>query len=481
MSRLTPEMQQWLTDNREDYEFYLLHAMMHDPLKRISMLSVPVSPDDFRREEYALVVGALHAASKIMGVIGQTVPNPPTPEWLRTYVESAAREEGSDDETVDDAMKLVKELQNPAFKDQHYCVNPYFEAWYGSQRAKRAARELNKVDIPNVHEQLGNVQQALAAASQASQSEEDDAMDAFFDSEELERVHRRPTGIAGLDTCLNGGWGKSEAYLLFGGTGGGKSIAAGQCAWHEGTANNGWPLIVSTELFPREYTARIVSNAAGVPINVVQDCENAAQIRQAVTADPSSMYKLTKVDEVLMKIQERIRIHKVSPDEGMEARMVLEREAMKYEARMGCLPSWICLDWLGSVADLGGSRGSTSERAMAWEASATSCVKFAEDTGIPTLILAQAVNDAQLKSVLTINDIGISKGIGKNMVLVVGITNAMDKAGVAAAVKGQGEMPRSMILEDQLFCVCKARKGEGHNIQVRRQFRFQRFIAKPRD
>jgi len=100
---------------------------------------------------------------------------------------------------------------------------------------------------------------------------------------------------------------------------------------------------------------------------------------------------------------------------------------------------------------------------MAWEAAANGCVKFAEDTGITTVVLAQAVNDAQLKSVLTINDIGISKGIGKNMVLVVGITNAMDRAGVAAAVKGQGDMPKSMIMEDQLFCACKARKGEGRN------------------
>ena len=46
-------MLQWLSDNREDYEFYLLHAMMHDPLRRITLLSVPVTPDDFRREAVA--------------------------------------------------------------------------------------------------------------------------------------------------------------------------------------------------------------------------------------------------------------------------------------------------------------------------------------------------------------------------------------------------------------------------------------------
>ena len=46
---------------------------------------------------------------------------------------------------------------------------------------------------------------------------------------------------------------------------------------------------------------------------------------------------------------------------------------------------------------------------MNWEIAATQCVKFSDDTGIPLLVLAQAVNDAQLKSVLTINDIGISR------------------------------------------------------------------------
>jgi hypothetical protein len=163
---LTPEMLQWLTDNREDYEFYMLHAMMHDPLRRISLLSVPVTPDDFRREEYAIVLRALAGATKIVGAIGQSLPNPPTEEFLRTYVESAAKEEASDDETIRDAMKLVRALQDPSFAAQHYCVAPYFEAWYGSGRAKKAARELQKVRIPDFRAILQELEANLAAASQ---------------------------------------------------------------------------------------------------------------------------------------------------------------------------------------------------------------------------------------------------------------------------------------------------------------------------
>ena len=480
-ARLTAEMLQWLSDNREDYEFYLLHAMMHDPLRRITLLSVPVTPDDFRREEYAVVITAITIATKVMGVIGQSLTNPPTEEFMRTYVDSAIRADGLDDDVTRDAMNLVRELQDPTFTEQHYCVSPYFEAWYGAARSKKAARELMKVDIPDVHLQLSNVQQALSAASQASDGDMADPMDEFLDGESLERTLRRPTGIPGLDECLNGGWGDSECYLIFGGTGSGKSILVGQCAWHESQHNKGWPLIISTELPSKDYATRMVSNAGGIPIPLIQDMENVLQIRQAVGSDPGSMYKLGKVDDVLDTFRARIRIHKVSPDEGMDSRMLIERETLKYEAKMGRKPSLIFLDWLGSVADLGGNKGSSSDRAQVWEASATGCVKFAEDSTIPTVVLAQAVNDSQLRAVLAINDIGISKGIGKNMTAVIGITNTMDKAGVADAVKGKAEMPRSMILQDQLFCMCKARKGEGNNIPVRRDFRYQRFIARPRD
>jgi len=480
MAQLTPEMLQWLSDNREDYEFYLLHAMMHDYVWRCTMITTPLLPEDFRREEYALVLGAIINATKVVERLGGKVATPPAPEFLRTYLNSAAMEEGSDEEMINTAMQLLKELQNPDYKTQHYCVRPYFEAWYGSERAKKAARRIQMENVPDVHAAMGQVQSALSAAAQATVSEEDDMMNQFATGKQLERIPRRSTGISGLDECLNGGWGQHETYLLFGGTGGGKSIATGQCAWHEASANDGYPLIVSTELWPREYICRTVSNAVGIPVNIVQDCENIEQVKQAVAMAPGMNYKLNKVDEVLEKIMERMHIAKVSTEEGSHARGILEREALRYEKKFGRLPTWMALDWLGSMADVNGGN-SSSDRAFMWEMSANSCVKFSEDTGIPLLVLAQAVNDAQLRRVLTLQDIGISKGIAKNMIAAIGITNSMDKAGVAAAVQGKGDMPRSMILPDQFFCLAKARKGEGNNIPVTRDFRFQRFKATPRD
>lgn len=476
MSSLNPEMRQWLIDNRKDYEFYMLHAILHDPLMRAQLMGTPLTMDDFQDEHMALIIGAMANATKIMRIVGKEVPAPPSPEFMRTYIESAARVEASDDEVIDEAMGLLKELQNPSYREQHYCVMPYFAAWYSSGRAKRAARKLQMESIPDVAEAVTLIQNAMASAYQAACMDADDEMLQVMDGETEERVRRRSTGIAGLDECMNGGWGDAECSLLFSGTGGGKTITAGQCAWWEADHNQGYPLIVSTEVKAREYVARIVSGACSVKINVIQDCANFSQIRQAVAADPGSSFRIKKVNEVLDRIRERLRIAKINTDDGLEARAMLEREVLKFLNKVGHMPTWVCLDWLGSMADIGGgNRQSTSERALAWEYAANGCVKFAETTGIPTLVLAQAVNDAQLKRILTLSDIGISKGIAKNMVNAIGVTNSIDQAGIKAAVTGKAEMPSSMFLKEQFFCVCKSRKGEGRNIPVQRNFLYQRF------
>lgn len=165
---MTKEMAQWLADNRDTYAFYLLHAMFHDPLMRVNMLGVPVTLEDFLEQpaEYELVIGALANAVKIANHLGKQVPTPPSYEYLRTYLEVAARTESSDDETVEKAAKLIRELQDPVYTEQHYCIRPYFEAWYGGIRAKRAARRIQRYVVPDVHGQIGEMQRALFAARQ---------------------------------------------------------------------------------------------------------------------------------------------------------------------------------------------------------------------------------------------------------------------------------------------------------------------------
>jgi hypothetical protein len=464
---LTKEMKQWLADNRETFAFYLLHAMFHNPLMRAAMLGVPVTPDDFDKEEHSLVVGALINATKIMHVIGHQVPCPPTYEFLRSYLEVAARTESSDDEIVARAVKIIRELQDPVYSEQHYCIKPYFEAWYGTNRGKKAARRIQRDVVPDLRGALAELEDMLTKARGAFRCDEDDPYLKVINSSFEEQSPRKPTGIDGLDRCLNGGWGRGEAFLIFGGTSGGKSIIAGQCAWHEATVNDGYPLVVSTELPPSEYVARMVSCGCEIPIHLVQDCANLAQIRKA--ASPNFR---TQLEEAFQVLQKRVYVAKVHPDDSLDPRAILKREMLRFAEIYGRRPTWVCLDWLGSIADGGGgsARGS-AERATAWELAANGCVKFAEETGIPTLVLAQAVNDAQTKGMLSINDIGISKGIGKNMTAVIGLTNSLNRGG------GSGNPYK----QEQWLCVCKARKGEAGNIPIQRDFLYQRFLARQED
>ena len=182
----TKDMQQWLADNRDTFAFYVLHAMLHDPLMRAAMLGVPVTDDDFEREEHSLIVAALTSAVKIMHVIGHQVPCPPTYEFLRTYLEVAAKTESSDDQIVAIAVKLVKELQDPSFCAQHYCIRPYFEAWYGSIRAKKVALVLRRDVIPDVPGQIVEMQRALFAARQLAGGQTAHEFDFNNKPEELE-------------------------------------------------------------------------------------------------------------------------------------------------------------------------------------------------------------------------------------------------------------------------------------------------------
>ena len=162
---LNEEMKQWLSTNREDYEFYLLHALLHDQHHRSNLLSTQISPLDFWNEQYALVLSAMIKKSEIMTATGHEVPFPPSPESLRTYVEVAVLEEGSDRDLIEETIDLLRELQKPRYTDMHYCVRPYFYAWYSSVRAKRATRVINREILPDVRSILDNLNMELDAAS----------------------------------------------------------------------------------------------------------------------------------------------------------------------------------------------------------------------------------------------------------------------------------------------------------------------------
>lgn len=478
-SMLTPEMSAWLAQNSDLYEFSLIHALFYLPQRRTALLGIPLQEEDFASQAHALLFRAIAMGIKIGTDTGTPLSCPPSMLDIMGLIRAACAGATYEQDVIDEAIKMLPML----YSEQYAALWPtqleYFAPWLTSVRGKRYARRAQSARIADVNKLIEQLTKEVAAVSGISASPEDDEMYQLAHSTDMEELARRSTGIAALDDCLNGGWGEGETYLFFSGTGGGKSILAGQCAVNE-LLTDGKPLLISTELSPAEYAARMVSCACSIPIPVVQDCRNFAQIRMAVARRSEHANSLERVDRILELIHSGMRIHKVSPDSTKDARTLLEAEVARAADRMGALPTWVCLDWLGSVVDASaGARVlSSSERSAVWEASASGCVKFTEGKPFSTLVLAQAVNNAHLKVILDLSDIGIGKGSTKNMVLAAGITNTIDKAAIRAAELGKADAPATSYLDDQRICVVKARKGVGRVIPVTRQFCYQRFAAR---
>lgn len=476
---LTEEMVLWLTTNHGSYEFYLLHTLFHDKLHRAKKMSV-LGPEDFEFDAHVLTYRALQNAVTLGRQVGVDLPTPPSLLEMIGHVASAEKELKSlslDPGVAKDASVIIANLMNPTFREHWYLVDPYFSDWLTSGRAKKYARKAAIASLVNTTDLVSVMQQDKAKASAAAAGDDNDAMEKMMSDENEEMVERRSTGNSALDDCFGGGWCPGDCYLIFSGTGGGKTICVCQCAWHEANTG-GHVLIISTEVAECKYVGRIVSNACSIYIGDIKDCANFAQLRSIVSRKYPE--KLDQLNHVLRVIYERIRIVRIDSDEGLQVRAVMERETAIFESKKGRKPTLGFVDWLGTMADVNQTGKGSSDRIVAWELSAAGAVKYAADSNIPWAILAQAVNDAQLKGTLGLSDIGIAKGIGKNMVVVVGITNTLDVAALKAAVLEGGDAPVGMTKDDQYYCVAKAREGEGTIIPVRRQFGYQRFVARQR-
>lgn len=480
VGELSPEQVAWLTANIGAYEFYLLHACTHDKFRRNSLLTIPVMGRDFSQPHHGLYYEALRILGATCSVSGTEFPESPTADSLKMAVRTAASM--SADYTPQElltAEDLCASMSDRSHDKEWYFLSTFFAAWFSSSRVKQYARGAQRVPIADAEHLLVKLQHDVQQASTAFQAEEDDPMHDVFYGEDEVVIPRRPTGIAGLDRALNGGWGDRECYLLFAGTGAGKSIIAAQAAWNE-ILTGGYPLIVSTELRQATYVMRILSNCCSIPIPDIGDLKNMKQVTNMLASKyPMKQYDLA---HNLPLIQAKLRVAKIDAEAGIAAGSVLEREAEIYRMRHGRMPTLVIFDWLGSVADVAATGSqSSSDRAFKWELAATSCVKFADRTGISTLVLAQATNDSQEHYTLALGHIGIAKGIGKNMHCVVGVTNKIDTAGVKAAVLSGSDIPESTFLPDQFFCVVKARGGETLNVPVTREFEFQRFVSRSRN
>lgn len=473
---LTPDQLTWLSANKSGYELILMHAILHDRGRRMAMLGVPLGPLDFGSPALAAILQGLILAQSVMARMDADMPYPPTVEQLRTYMFAATKEAGSlvSGEDLEDGYAALATLQDPGRKDQWYFLDTYFTAWLSSVRAKGYARKAQMNPVADAGEMAALIQRDIRKAESAIWTQEnDDMFQALYGTSEVGKV-RRSTGFGALDEALNGGWGEAECCGLMAGTGGGKSALAGQVGYSN-ASTGGDTLILTTELPVVEYMVRMISNACSIKINLIQDCLNMGQVKAMVAAhDPAA---LDKVDKALSVMVGRMRIIKLHPDQGLNARAIMEREVMLYEQQMGRKPTLVIFDWLGRVADVAGT-GKQSDRTVAWELAADSCVQFSEVSGIPALILLQAVNNANTKRILTIEDTGISKGVWKQMVMGFAVTNAIDMAAAKQAMlTGALQTTMKTTPDEQAFCIIKSRKGEGTFIPVKRQMIYQRFVS----
>jgi hypothetical protein len=478
MAEFTGEMKSWLEANMKEYESFLLHGIFHNPMIRRSTLGV-IAHSDMSESSSGLIVAALQVATGIHEEIGDELPYPPTLTQMMPHIRAAAATCDYNDDEIKEACRAVIALHDTDRCSTHVYVDPYFYAWFTTTRARRASRAALRSSVVDASAMITDLQADIDRASNAF-SGGNDEMDEFYDSEDTPDVERTSTGIPGLDECMNGGYADGEAYLLFAGTGGGKSILAGQLALEAATRGKK-VLIVSTELKVYEYFGRMTSAFLSIPINLLEKCKTLSSIRRVIASDVKHMRKLDEFDKLSAVLRKNLIIRKIDPDEAKTAAAALERETAFAEAKFGCKVDLELLDWLGALAEKTTQRAMTSsDRSAAWEVSALGVCRWASRRNVATFYLAQAVNDSEKHAVLGLGEIGLGKGIAKEAVMAIGITNRSDAQAIKAASLGKGEMPREKCLIDQLFCVAKARKGETLNIPVKREFRFQRFVERPR-
>lgn len=458
----------------------MLHRMYHDVTYRTHLLTLDLHHKDFESADLSLLFAALKLNETIAGMMGVPSEKSMNPEGVTNSIRAAALDVEADEALITETLATLVELQKPEYSSEWYVLQHYSNLWLMSRRFKAVARKAMMTPAVNAAMLLENLHKSAEMATALGEGGETDAMADVLFGEDDEGLMRRSTLIPALDKCLNGGWGAGECYLAFGGTGAGKSILAGQCAWNE-ISTGGKMLLVTTELTAPEYVARIISNACEINIGILQDCKNLKQMRASIqrqTPAHELPMRLSRVENCVELIKANLQIQKCNTDASVPAGQVLQNEYEKFKKKFGAPPTLVILDWLGTIADVSSTGNGSAERAAAWERSASSCVKFAEKNGVATLVLAQAVNDAHMKAVLTLQDIGIAKGIGKNMVVVIGITNFVKKSEIIAAGMGRGELPADNFKPEQMFCACKTRKGPPTNVMVYRQFDKQRFEIK---
>lgn len=272
-----------------------------------------------------------------------------------------------------------------------------------------------------------------------------------------DNVERFPTRIKDFNAKVGGGPGRREGWLWIGARGAGKTVAGGNLAV-DFIKDGRYGLIITTELPAEEFYYRLWSDMAHIPITLLQDGVKDHML------GPEQIKSLDEADELLTK---NLRIYEWP--RGSERSIItgLEADIARAERALGHKLDFLILDWIGGA--LGAQEMDPAKIRLLYQYAADQMGFLAKSHDAVTVSLAQAHVERGLnKAWVDDRALAECKQMGREMVGVVGIT------GMLSSEEDMAE-GKSNFMNEQAWCIAKARKGSGGKSVVKRDFLFQRF------
>jgi hypothetical protein len=362
---------------------------------------------------------------------------------------------------VDMAMATMEQIAKAATEENMAYVEGAWPIWLLNQKCSNMlARSMRGRDDGDVAERMNEFRQALAQGA-ATKVVLKGFRESLFRVEE--DVPRIKTGLLPLDMATGGGVAFKESTLVIAAPGTGKTIMA--CQFGSTMALSGTrTLLISTEETPEQLTPRIVSHHCNIPISIIKDGVKEELLQQA---------QLERFQDLQGRLPDDVFriVHWDDRNKDIEGHF----EALYDQAceEMGGPPQAVLLDWLGGALGKNESNDPKVYRAIL-KRGANAMAALAKRFDLHTFTFAQAnlqqcVNKVRVDATV----LSENKTLHEDMTNCWGITALLDKD----AMVDSGE-ESAMFSLDQYISVSKSRRGVDRKIPVKREFLFQRFVAR---
>ena len=271
-------------------------------------------------------------------------------------------------------------------------------------------------------------------------------------------IKRLPSGLAPLDSALNGGFGYQEAVLFVAPQGSGKTVLACQLA-HAWAAANKRGLLFTTEQPHEQLEPRIIANACRIPFNIIADKVDLRKL------NPKQQEDYHNLEEIMKK---NLFIYDWCKDRSLSVLGNFEDILKRAQDKIGTL-DWFVFDWIGG--GLGEMAVDPAQVRLIYQRTgdkiADLCLKYnLAGAAFAQADMTKGVNNPRVGA----SCIAECKTVGRSMSVGVGITAMFEKN---EAQEGQ----KPAFSKKQSFYVFKSRKGEDRHVPVMRQFDQQRFTS----